>query len=63
MTSAAPISRDTLEFFLALGIPVLEVYGMSECTGPGTYSPPERYRTGKCGICLPGAELKLAEDG
>lgn len=63
VTSAAPISRDTLEFFLALGIPVLEVYGMSECTGPATYSPPERYRTGKCGVCLPGAELKLAEDG
>jgi long-subunit acyl-CoA synthetase (AMP-forming) len=63
VTSAAPISRDTLEFFLALGIPLLEVYGMSECTGPATYSPPERYRTGKCGICLPGAELKLAEDG
>ena len=35
VTSAAPISRDTLEFFLALGIPLLEVYGMSECTGPG----------------------------
>ncbi len=63
VTSAAPISRDTLEFFLALGIPLLEVYGMSECTGPATYSPPERYRTGKCGVCLPGAELKVAEDG
>ena len=63
VTSAAPISRDTLEFFLALGIPLLEVYGMSECTGPGTYSPPDNYRTGKCGIVLPGAELKLAEDG
>jgi long-chain acyl-CoA synthetase len=62
-TSAAPISRDTLEFFLSLGIPILEVYGMSECTGPATYSPPEDYRTGKCGICLPGAELKIAEDG
>lgn len=63
VTSAAPISRTTLEFFLALGIPLLEVYGMSECTGPGTYSPPGQYRTGKCGICVPGAELKLAEDG
>jgi long-subunit acyl-CoA synthetase (AMP-forming) len=63
VTSAAPISRDTLEFFLALGIPLLEVYGMSECTGPGTYSPPDRYRTGKCGVCLPGAEIKIAEDG
>jgi long-subunit acyl-CoA synthetase (AMP-forming) len=63
VTSAAPIARDTLEFFLALGIPVLEVYGMSECTGPATYSPPEDYRTGKCGVVLPGSELKLAEDG
>lgn len=63
ITSAAPISKDTLEFFLSLGIPILEVYGMSECTGPGTYSPPDDYRTGKCGICMPGAELKIAEDG
>ncbi len=63
VTSAAPISRATLEFFLALGIPLLEVYGMSECTGPATYSPPENYRTGKCGVCLPGAEIKVAEDG
>jgi long-subunit acyl-CoA synthetase (AMP-forming) len=63
VTSAAPISRDTLEFFLSLGIPILEVYGMSECTGPATYSPPNRYRTGKAGICLPGAEIKIAEDG
>ena len=63
VTSAAPISRDTLEYFLALGIPLLEVYGMSECTGPATYSPPDNYRTGKCGMVLPGTELKLAEDG
>ena len=63
ITSAAPISRDTLEFFLAFGIPLLEVYGMSECTGPATYSPPDDYRTGKCGVVLPGTELKIAEDG
>jgi len=63
VTSAAPISKDTLEFFLALGIPILEVYGMSECTGPATYSPPDNYRTGKCGIVIEGAEIKIAEDG
>lgn len=63
VTSAAPISKDTLEFFLSLGIPLLEVYGMSECTGPATYSPPDNYKTGKTGICLPGAEMKIAEDG
>lgn len=32
--SAAPITLDTLEFFLSLGIPILEIYGMSEVTGP-----------------------------
>ena len=63
VTSAAPISRDTLEFFLSLGLPICEVYGMSECTGPATASLPNRYHTGKAGFCLPGAELKIAEDG
>jgi long-subunit acyl-CoA synthetase (AMP-forming) len=63
ITSAAPISRDTLEFFLSLDVPIYEVYGMSECTGPATVSIPGRYRTGKAGFCLPGAELKIAEDG
>lgn len=63
VTSAAPISRDTLDFFLSLGIPICEVYGMSECTGPATASLPNKYHTGKAGFCLPGAELKIAEDG
>lgn len=62
-TSAAPISRDTLEFFLSLGMPICEIYGMSECSGPATVSKPSRYRTGKVGYCLPGAELRIAEDG
>ncbi|MEX2179032.1 MAG: AMP-binding protein [Gemmatimonadaceae bacterium] len=63
VTSAAPISRDTLEFFLSLGLPICEVYGMSECTGPATASIPDRYRTGKAGFALPGADIKIAEDG
>ncbi|MCA9689522.1 MAG: AMP-binding protein [Nannocystaceae bacterium] len=63
ITSAAPISKATLEFFLSLGIPVMEVYGMSECTGPATLSLPHKYRTGSVGWVLPGAELKIADDG
>lgn len=63
ITGAAPISRDTLEFFLSLGMPICESYGMSECTAPATASLPRRYRTGKAGFCLPGAELKIADDG
>ncbi len=62
-TSAAPISLDTLEFFLSLGIPLLEVYGMTECTGPATMCTPERYRTGCAGFTIPGTEIRIAEDG
>jgi long-subunit acyl-CoA synthetase (AMP-forming) len=61
--SAAPITLDTLEFFLSLGIPILEVYGMSEVTGPGTMSLRSRYKTGRAGFAIPGTELALAEDG
>jgi long-subunit acyl-CoA synthetase (AMP-forming) len=62
-TSAAPISRGTLELFLSLGIPIYEVYGMSECTGPATISIPDRYRTGKAGYAIPGTELEIADQG
>ena len=65
ISTAAPISMDTLEFFLSLGIPITEVYGMSECTGPGTVSLPEpfKFRTGWAGPALPGTELAIADDG
>jgi long-subunit acyl-CoA synthetase (AMP-forming) len=63
VSSAAPISMHTLEFFLSLGIPILEIYGMSECSGPATVSTPDRYRTGKAGFAFPGAEIKIADQG
>ncbi|MEK7485005.1 MAG: AMP-binding protein [Planctomycetota bacterium] len=63
ITSAAPISKDTLEFFLSLSVPIYEVYGMSESTGPATLSLPNAYHTGKVGKVLPGAEIKIASDG
>jgi len=63
VTSAAPISRATLEFFLSLGLPISEVYGMSECSGPATRADAVAYRTGKTGVALPGTELRIAADG
>ncbi len=63
VTSAAPISKSTLEFFMSLGVPLMELYGMSECTGPATLSRPDKYRTGSVGWVIPGGELKIAEDG
>ena len=35
MTGAAPISQDTLEYFMSINIPLHELYGMSECAGEG----------------------------
>jgi long-subunit acyl-CoA synthetase (AMP-forming) len=62
-TSTAPISVETLRFFLSLGIPIMEVYGMSECTGPATFSTPDRFRLGKVGYAIAGTEIRIAEDG
>jgi long-subunit acyl-CoA synthetase (AMP-forming) len=62
-SAAAPISIQTLEFFLSLGIPILEIYGMSENTGPATLSTRGRYRTGKAGWPMDGTELKIEADG
>ncbi|XP_061540172.1 long-chain-fatty-acid--CoA ligase ACSBG2 isoform X2 [Phycodurus eques] len=58
-TGAAPITRDTLEFFLSLDIPLYELYGMSESTGPHTVSLPNAFRITSCGKELPGCKTKL----
>jgi long-subunit acyl-CoA synthetase (AMP-forming) len=63
VSGAAAISRSTLEFFLSLDIPIYEVYGMSENTGPGSLSMPGAHKTGSVGRPVPGTELKIAEDG
>ncbi|KAF7654748.1 hypothetical protein LDENG_00065410 [Lucifuga dentata] len=65
-TGAAPITKDTLEFFLSLDIPVYELYGMSESTGPHTVSIPDAYKLTSCGKEIPGCKTKLQnpdEDG
>ncbi|XP_048845362.1 long-chain-fatty-acid--CoA ligase ACSBG2-like isoform X2 [Brienomyrus brachyistius] len=58
-TGAAPIARDTLEFFLSLDIPVYELYGMSECSGPHTISLPDAFRLTSCGKVIKGCETKM----
>ncbi|MEQ2285899.1 Long-chain-fatty-acid--CoA ligase acsbg2, partial [Ameca splendens] len=45
-TGAAPITKETLEYFMSLNIPVKELYGMSESSGPHTVSIDE-YRIGR----------------
>ena len=60
---AAPTPRDVLVFFHAIGVPLAELWGMSETCGEGTCNPPEKIRIGTVGPPAPGVEIKLAEDG
>jgi long-chain acyl-CoA synthetase len=60
---AAPTPRQVLVFFHAIGIPVAELWGMSETCGAGTCNPPERIKIGTVGPPGPGIEVKLADDG
>lgn len=57
-TGAAPIRVDTLEYFGSLGLPINEVYGMSECTGACTFSIQQYHEWGSCGAEMPGVEVK-----
>jgi long-chain acyl-CoA synthetase len=61
LTGAAPIPRPVFDFFRAIGVPLSEVYGLSECTGPMTWSP--KARPGTVGPAIPGQEVKLLDDG
>jgi long-subunit acyl-CoA synthetase (AMP-forming) len=63
ISGAAPIAPEILKFMLALGIPVTEVWGMSECSCIGTANPPDAIRIGTVGKAIPGVQLKLASDG
>jgi long-chain acyl-CoA synthetase len=60
---AAPTPREVIEFFHAIGIPLAELWGMSETTGYGTCNPPDRVKIGTVGPASPGAEIRLADDG
>jgi long-chain acyl-CoA synthetase len=60
---AAPMPVDVLEFFDAIGLPICELWGMSELTCVGTCNPRERPRIGTVGPPLPGIDVRIADDG
>jgi len=60
---AAPTPPEVLEFFLAMGIEICELWGMSETCAVATLNPVGRVRVGTVGPPVPGVEVKLAEDG
>lgn len=60
---AAPISPELVQWFGALGLPMVEAYGQAECTGFATLAAPAQARAGRVGPALPGTELRVAPDG
>ena len=60
---AAPTPLEVLEFFYAIGIPIGELWGMSETCGLATCNPPDRIKLGTVGPPTPGIELRLDDDG
>src|SRR3954467_3592094 len=60
---AAPCPAEVIEFFHALGLPLAELWGMSETCGAGCCNRPEQIKIGTVGPAAPGVEIKLAEDG
>uniref|UniRef100_A0A4W5MXR9 long-chain-fatty-acid--CoA ligase n=1 Tax=Hucho hucho TaxID=62062 RepID=A0A4W5MXR9_9TELE len=59
LTGAAPITRETLEYFMSLRLPLYELYGMSESTGPHTISWENNFKIMSCGKVVNGCQTKL----
>jgi long-chain acyl-CoA synthetase len=60
---AAPTPVEVLEFFHAIGLPLSELWGMSETCGAGSVNPVEKIKIGTVGPPAPGVQIKLADDG
>lgn len=61
-SGAAPISKEVLEYFASLGMPILEMYGMSETCGVMTVSDPAHSVRGSCGSPIHGIDIKIGEN-
>jgi long-chain acyl-CoA synthetase len=58
---SAPLTPETQDYFSMLGIPVLQVYGLTETTGICTMDDPRNPVPGRVGRSISGVEMKLAE--
>jgi long-chain acyl-CoA synthetase len=62
-SGAAPIAPDVLEFMSSIDLPILEIYGQSEDSGPTSCNLVGRTKLGSVGVAIPGLEVRIADDG
>ena len=62
-SGSAPLGADVMEFFYAIGIPIIEGYGLTETAPILTFNPLNAPRVGTVGLPIKGVELRIAEDG
>ena len=62
-SAGAPISPDLLMYFWALGVPMREIYGQTEDSGPTSMHQGDAVKLGTVGHPIPGIEVRIAEDG
>jgi long-chain acyl-CoA synthetase len=60
---SAPLSAETQAWFQLLGIPVYQVYGLTETTGIVTIDDTANVRVGRVGHAVPGCELSVSDEG
>ncbi|QAY74190.1 long-chain fatty acid--CoA ligase [Agromyces protaetiae] len=63
VSGSAPLGTRLGHFYHALGIAILEGYGLTETTAPATVNLPKKSKIGTVGPALPGVSIRLAEDG
>jgi long-chain acyl-CoA synthetase len=59
---SAPLSAETQLFFMMLGVPVLQVYGLTETTAICTMDDPKRFEPGRVGPAIPGVEMTRGDN-
>ncbi|XP_068694662.1 long-chain-fatty-acid--CoA ligase ACSBG2-like isoform X2 [Montipora foliosa] len=59
---AAPVTMETLRYFQSINIPLFELFGMSETSGPHSMSIPGHVVSGSCGIAMEGVKMKIANE-